>query len=69
MVVSQLFSIYAEYRLGQNPQAEVTRIVTDSRDVKSGDVFVAIRGTSVDGHAFLDQVIAQKPAAIVAEKI
>ena len=32
---------------------EVTGITTDSREVQSGDLYVAITGERVDGHTFL----------------
>jgi len=36
---------------------EVTGITTDSREVQSGDLYVAITGERVDGHTFLKEVI------------
>ena len=32
---------------------EITTVVEDSRQVRPGACFVALRGTRVDGHAFL----------------
>lgn len=37
----------------------VTRVVIDSSQVQSGDVFVAIQGERFDGHDFIDEVLAQ----------
>ncbi|WP_152611526.1 UDP-N-acetylmuramoyl-L-alanyl-D-glutamate--2,6-diaminopimelate ligase [Psychroserpens damuponensis] len=39
----------------------------DSRQVSNGDVFVAIKGSTVDGHQFIDAVIEQGAIAIVCE--
>ena len=36
---------------------EVTGITTDSREVQSGDLYLAIAGERVDGHTFLKEVI------------
>jgi UDP-N-acetylmuramoyl-L-alanyl-D-glutamate--2,6-diaminopimelate ligase len=43
----------------------VAGIAYDSRLVKPGDVFVAIRGFHVDGHAHIDGAIAAGAAAVV----
>ncbi len=46
----------------------VTGIVVDSRQVKPGDLFVAIPGVSVDGHRFIPQALAAGAVAIVGEQ-
>ncbi|MGQ9856692.1 MAG: UDP-N-acetylmuramoyl-tripeptide--D-alanyl-D-alanine ligase [Fervidobacterium sp.] len=44
------------------------RFVIDSREVKSGDVFVAIKGNRVDGHDFARQAVDAGAFAVVVEK-
>ena len=44
------------------------RICVDSRLVKAGDIFVAVRGTVCDGHDFIDQAIANGAKYIVCQK-
>ena len=39
----------------------------DSRKVKAGDLFVAVKGTHVDGHLFIAKAIEQGASAIVCE--
>ena len=41
----------------------------DSRKIGPGDMFVAVRGTQVDGHKFIDEVIRRKAAAILCENL
>jgi len=42
----------------------------DSRDVRSGDLFVALKGEATDGHRFLDKAFANgAAAALVSEPI
>jgi UDP-N-acetylmuramoyl-L-alanyl-D-glutamate--2,6-diaminopimelate ligase len=41
----------------------------DSRKVQAGDLFVAVPGTQVDGHAFIDRVIGQGAKVIVCERL
>lgn len=46
----------------------VTRLVTDSREVKRGDTFVAYPGEKIDGRQFIAAAIAQGANAVIYEK-
>lgn len=46
---------------------EVSGLCFDSRAVKPGDVFVATRGTAVDGHDFIAKAVEQGAVAVVCE--
>ncbi|MGI9526264.1 MAG: UDP-N-acetylmuramoyl-L-alanyl-D-glutamate--2,6-diaminopimelate ligase [Weeksellaceae bacterium] len=46
---------------------EVTGLCFDSRKVVSGDAFIAISGTQVDGHQFITKAIEKGAAIIVCE--
>jgi UDP-N-acetylmuramoyl-L-alanyl-D-glutamate--2,6-diaminopimelate ligase len=50
------------------PGLSVTGVALDSRRVCGGDVFVACRGSTNDGHAFIAQAIANGAVAVVAER-
>ena len=52
-----------------NTAIEIKSIVFDSRKVKGGDAFVAVKGVETDGHNFIDQAIQNGAAAIVCETI
>ena len=39
------------------PKSGITGVSTDSRSVKKGDLFVALRGEKFDGHDFLESVV------------
>jgi UDP-N-acetylmuramoyl-tripeptide--D-alanyl-D-alanine ligase len=52
-----------------NPNQPVPGISTDSRTLKKGDVFVALRGRKFDGHAFIARAIESGAGAIVSEKM
>ena len=47
----------------------IRHIAFDSRLVKTGDVFVAIRGTKSDGHEFIRKALDQEAAAIICEEM
>lgn len=47
---------------------EVTGLEMDSRQVKEGDLFVCIKGFTVDGHEYAKQAEIQGAVAIVSEK-
>lgn len=46
----------------------VTRVVTDSRTVEPGDLFVALRGERTDGHQFISEAAARGAVACVCER-
>lgn len=48
--------------------AEVKRIVTDSRDIQSGDVFFALAGERFDAHDFVEDVLAKGATAAVVSR-
>jgi UDP-N-acetylmuramoyl-L-alanyl-D-glutamate--2,6-diaminopimelate ligase len=52
-----------------NTNIPIQSLVFDSRKVQQGDVFFAIAGTQVDGHLYIDDVIAKGAIAIVCEKL
>lgn len=55
-------------RLSGDGAREAGDIVTDSRTIQPGDVFVALRGPRFDGHAFAADVLARGAAAVVVER-
>jgi UDP-N-acetylmuramoyl-L-alanyl-D-glutamate--2,6-diaminopimelate ligase len=53
--------------LAQSGGPSVSGLEYDSRQVKPGDVFVAMRGESIDGNKFVDKAIAAGAIAIVTD--
>jgi UDP-N-acetylmuramoyl-tripeptide--D-alanyl-D-alanine ligase len=51
--------------VGAEPEVAVGDVVTDSRSVTAGDLFVALQGPRFDGHDFVADVLATGAAAIV----
>ena len=48
---------------------DVTHISIDSRTTKPGNMYVAIKGTQVDGHRFIDQAISLGAQSIICETL
>lgn len=48
---------------------EINQLQLDSRKVGPGDCFIAVKGTAVDGHKFIEQCILQGAAAIICEDL
>lgn len=50
------------------PDIRIRGLVDDSRQVVPGGCFVAVRGVSVDGHAFVDAAVDRGAAVVVVER-
>ncbi|MBL7791319.1 MAG: UDP-N-acetylmuramoyl-L-alanyl-D-glutamate--2,6-diaminopimelate ligase [Saprospiraceae bacterium] len=48
---------------------KISRIDFDSRQVIENGAFVAVRGTHVDGHAFIEKAVGQGAVAVIAEEL
>jgi UDP-N-acetylmuramoyl-tripeptide--D-alanyl-D-alanine ligase len=45
----------------------ITGVSTDSRTIRPGDLFLALRGERYDGHDFIENVLQVQPLALVVE--
>lgn len=48
---------------------QISAIVFDSRKVVPGCLFVAVRGTQVDGHDYIERAVEQGAAAVICEEL
>ena len=48
---------------------EINKIEFDSRKIERNDLFVAVKGTQVDGHSYISQAINSGAIAIVLEQL
>ncbi|OGO13771.1 MAG: hypothetical protein A2Y93_12560 [Chloroflexi bacterium RBG_13_68_17] len=67
MLLSQLVREIPEAAAVALPEAEVTGVTADSRQVQPGAVFVAVRGGTADGHRFLGEAARRGAALAVGE--
>lgn len=66
--LSDLIDESVSVEIRGNHRQVVKDITCDSRAVKEGSVFVAIKGLSSDGHQYIDQAIAKGAKVIVLEE-
>ena len=52
-----------------NTDIEIESLQIDSRKVNNGSLFFAIKGTQVDGHQYIQQVIEKGATAIICEQL
>lgn len=53
----------------EGPGCSIRRIVTDSRRLQPGDLFVALKGPSFDGHDFVGAAESKGAAAVVVSRV
>lgn len=68
MKLVELLAAVPGAELGAQAGTEVSSLAYDSRRVKQGTLFFAIRGEKADGHEFIDKALAQGATAIVSER-
>ena len=56
-------------RCTADPETEISGVCYDSRRVQPGDLFVAVRGFSSDGHRFIPMAREKGAAAILCEEL
>ena len=54
-------------RSAPSPLPDVTGLTTDSRGVGPGALFIAMRGSQVDGHRYISDAVSRGAAAVVVE--
>lgn len=67
MKIYQLLSGIVIENTIDDSDKQITSTVFDSRKVEQGSLFVAVRGTQVDGHNYIPKAIKQGAVAIVCE--
>ena len=51
------------------PDVRLQSLCTDSRTLRPGQVFLALRGGNFDGHEYLDMAVNQGASALVTERV
>ncbi len=68
MKLMELLADIGPVETAGNMDAEITGVQSDSRRVRRGDLFVAVRGEKADGCQFISDAISAGAAAVVCEE-
>jgi len=69
MTIKQLIENAQPLRVIGNADAEVNGLEIDSRQIKSGNAFIAMRGTQSDGHQFISKAVELGANTIICETL
>lgn len=69
MKLSEIISVIKPVQVIGALDVDITGLNIDSRKVEAGNLFVAMRGTQVDGHQFIPKAIELGAVAVLCEEI
>ena len=69
MKLSLLLKNINPIQVAGNDDVEISGINIDSRKIAAGHLFVAMKGTQVDGHQFIGKAIGQGAVAVLCEDL
>jgi UDP-N-acetylmuramoyl-L-alanyl-D-glutamate--2,6-diaminopimelate ligase len=67
MKLSQLLRAITDFQLHGDDSVTISAVSCDSRNVTSGTLFFALRGTTVDGHNYIKAAVQSGATAIILE--
>ena len=68
MKLSELLKLTRVLSQTADPEAEIGGVSCDSRTVKPGDLYVAVRGYQTDGHRYIPDAVKRGACVIVCEQ-
>ena len=66
MTISEIAKLL-EAQLNSNGDEIATNVTHDSRQAREGTLFAAIKGSTVDGHRFIDDVLRRGAVGVISE--
>ena len=67
MKLESLIQAIPVKQISGNTNKEISGLDSDSRNIQQDFLFVAVKGTAVDGHQFIDKAIESGATAIICE--
>ena len=68
LTLSKIAKITGAELISSAPKTKVTSFVTDSRVIRPGDAFIALKGKNHDARQFIPDVLKKGAAVVLAEK-
>ena len=69
MKLNELLTAIQPTQVIGNQEVEIKEVNIDSRQVREGDLFMAMRGTQTDGHAYIASAIEKGAVAVLCEDL
>lgn len=69
MKLSDLLATIQPVRIAGSTNMEITGVNIDSRLIETGHLFMAMRGTQTDGHAYIPAAIDKGAVAVLCEEL
>ncbi|MDR2916924.1 MAG: UDP-N-acetylmuramoyl-L-alanyl-D-glutamate--2,6-diaminopimelate ligase [Tannerella sp.] len=67
MRLSELINIAGIAEIPEGYDPEITGVQSDSRQVEKGSLFVAVKGSTVDGHDYIKKAVEKGAVAVICE--
>ncbi len=68
MKLSELIRMLSPLEVRGSLEVEISGVNMDSRQVRPGDLFIAVKGTQTDGHAYVGKAVAQGAGAVLVSE-
>ena len=69
MLLKELLQSAGKYVISGSDEIDINGIEIDSRKIKGGNAFIAIKGTQTDGHDYISKAIELGATAVICEKL
>ncbi|MBL7070698.1 MAG: UDP-N-acetylmuramoyl-L-alanyl-D-glutamate--2,6-diaminopimelate ligase [Candidatus Omnitrophica bacterium] len=69
ITIKKLFKNIKHKTLNLSPEFVISGIAVDSRAVKKGDLFIAVKGYEADGHTFIRDAVRRGAACVCATRL
>lgn len=67
MTFSEIIKLFSNHTLNIDLNSKIPGISHDTRTLKPGEIFAAIRGENFDGHDFIDQAFSKGASAVLLD--